>query len=323
MGMRISNKELKAFLAQLDGIIEVYKELHGGEEKRDWRTYEQRLALRIQAAAKNLAPLLKEAAIGVAHGRGNRHRLPPEQRALLVLLQRLFALSNRNMASMLAFFSALSGVSVSYKTVERAYSDEAVGLVLRNLFVLLLRKKGVRTAHASGDGTGYGLRVTENYRTNPAKRNTKHKAYRYAFALMDLDTGMYVAYGTGVRSEHKAFHVAMALLARTGVALDSVRLDKYYSSRRKLGAFEGTVRAYLIPKKNATIKGSLRWKRMLRDLLDEPFSYLEQYFLRNNSESGFSTDKRLCGWTVAQRREDRVETALFCTGVWHNLMRLG
>ncbi|HLD78837.1 MAG TPA: ISNCY family transposase, partial [archaeon] len=38
---------------------------------------------------------------------------------------------------------------------------------------------------------------------------------------------------------------------------------------------------------------------------------------------GFSADKRLCGWNVAQRRDDRVETALFCTGVWHNLMRLG
>ncbi len=54
----------------------------------------------------------------------------------------------------------------------------------------------------------------------------------------------------------------------------------------------------------------------------DTFSYIEQYYLRNNSESGFSEDKRWFGWTVVQKREDRIETALTCTGVWHNLLNL-
>ncbi|BBE42841.1 hypothetical protein [Conexivisphaera calida] len=51
-------------------------------------------------------------------------------------------------------FSLLSGVDVSYRTVERLYSDELVVMALRNLHVLLLRRKGVSKSDASGDGLG-------------------------------------------------------------------------------------------------------------------------------------------------------------------------
>jgi len=44
--------------------------------------------------------------------------------------------------------------------------------------------------------------------------------------------------------------------------------------------------------------------------------------LRNNSEAGFSADKRWFGWTVGQRREDRIDTAITCTNLWHNLLNL-
>ncbi len=43
-------------------------------------------------------------------------------------------------------------------------------------------------------------------------------------------------------------------------------------------------------------------------------TYLGQYYLRNNSESGFSADKRGFGWKVGQN--DRIGTALTCTGVY-------
>ncbi len=35
-----------------------------------------------------------------------------------------------------------------------------------------------------------------------------------------------------------------------------------------------------------------------------------------------SADKRWFGWKVGQIRNDRIGTALICTGVWHNLMNL-
>jgi transposase len=47
--------------------------------------------------------------------------------------------------------------------------------------------------------------------------------------------------------------------------------------------------------------------------------YLEEYHQRSNSEAGFAADKRTLGWNIAQRREDGIEGALFCAGLWHNL----
>ncbi|MCZ7392941.1 MAG: ISNCY family transposase, partial [Candidatus Methanoperedens sp.] len=67
---------------------------------------------------------------------------------------------------------------------------------------------------------------------------------------------------------------------------------------------------------------SWKWKDTMEEFIDNTIIYLGQYFLRNNSESGFSADKRCFGWTVGQKRDDRIETALFCTGVWHNLLNL-
>jgi transposase len=108
---------------------------------------------------------------------------------------------------------------------------------------------------------------------------------------MDIESHMYVGYGASVKSEKAAF-------AR------------------------GTV-VYVIPKSNATIKGSYAWKDMVWDLISYPFLFLGEYFRREHSESGFSADKRCDGWKIWLRRDDRIETATMCKGVWHNFLWLG
>ncbi|MBI5332101.1 MAG: hypothetical protein HZB65_00860 [Candidatus Aenigmarchaeota archaeon] len=77
------------------------------------------------------------------------------------------------MASMMALFSLLSGIDVSYKTVERLYSDPEVDMALHNLHILILKKKGINNVDASGDGTGYSLTVKKHYSTECAKRKDK------------------------------------------------------------------------------------------------------------------------------------------------------
>jgi transposase len=62
---------------------------------------------------------------------------------------------------------------------------------------------------------------------------------------------------------------------------------------------------------------------MLRRFLTGTFAYLREYFRRNNSESGFSSDKRKFGWMVRQRRDDRIDIAQFSNLLWHNLFLLG
>ena len=45
-------------------------------------------------------------------------------------------------ANMLVIFSMISGIDVSYKTIERLYSDDEVIIAIHNLHVLILKKKG-------------------------------------------------------------------------------------------------------------------------------------------------------------------------------------
>ena len=51
--------------------------------------------------------------------------------------------------------------------------------------------------------------------------------------------------------------------------------------------------------------------------------YFHEYYKRENSESGFSVDKRMTGWKIWQKRNDRIDTAVNCIAAIHNLFRMG
>lgn len=306
-----------------------YKRTHP-EKKRDWRTYEQRLTYRIKTAIRSIEPLVDEAVntIQIAREKGREPELTLKQKVLLLLIKELFDKSNRNMASMIDLFSLLSGIDVSYKTVERLYSDPGVDMALHNLHVLILRKKGVNDVDASGDGTGYSLSITKHYATEAQKQKDKVKEenldtkgrrmFVHSFKILDLKSWLYVAYGISFKSEKEAFDKASIMLQRIDMMLASIRLDKYYSSPSCLDSLKDT-KVYIIPKKNASVRGSLKWKNTMEEYVNNTLAYLEEYYKRENSESGFSQDKRWFGWKVEQRREDRIETAITCSNIWHNL----
>jgi transposase len=332
--MRVTQHMLDDRLKEYDGLVDIYKKAFAVKnEKRDWRTYEQRLALRIRTASTEIEPVIKEAyeAIELPKSmRGKPSSLPVTKKVLILMLKDIFRLSNRKMTNMLAMFSALTGIDISYKTVERAYSDPVARMVIHNAFVILTERKGIKSSDTSGDGTGYGLTVTRHYRNEREKELKSRKGKRkgkknellrkrrpfvYAFALMDLDTRMYIGYGTSIKSEKEAFDKAVAMAKSMGIAINSVRLDKYYSFKSIVKSFSRETKIYVIPKKNATIKGGAAWRRIICSFVFGPFGHLGQYFLRNNSESGFSADKKTSGWQVFQVREERIDTAIMCKGL--------
>jgi Transposase len=301
-------------------------------------------AERIRDAIKSLDPLIHEA-VSAIHiddsGPGRPSALTLEQKVKLLLIKQLVGKSNREFAYMLEIFSMISGIDISYKTVERLYSDELVMMALHNLHVLLLKKKGIMQSDATGDGTGYSLTVKKNYESyaqelkDKAKENRnegddnkgkqsakKRKAFAYSFRLMDLKTKMYMAFGSSMKSEKDAFDRAMMFLKTVDVKLKSIRLDKYYSESSYVSRFDKDTAVYIIPKKDATLNGSQKWKDTMREFVTDTYQYLKEYYKRENSEARFSADKKLFGWGIAQRREDRIDSALFCTGLWHNLFNL-
>jgi transposase len=339
--MKISTNEVRDVASIIDDIIEEYKE-NSPSMKRDWRTYEQRVAKRLRTAFNELRPLVQEAVLSITIITGERRGAKPiltlEQRVLALLLKHLIGKSNREMSLMLVVFSWLSGIDVSYKTIERLYSDPEVKLALHNLHMIMLRKKGIKNVHCGGDGSGYGLSIKKHYATEAQKQKEKIKtshgqnkdkakrnkaSFIYSFVLMDIHTRMYIAYGMSFKSEKEAFLSAIAMLKKMNITInvESLRLDRYYQQAyvEYLEKHLGKVTFYIIPKKNATVKGSQEWKQMLYRFVHDTRGFLKEYFQRNQSESGFSEDKKRTGWRLGQKRPDRVNTATILTGVWHNL----
>jgi len=327
----INQKQLDKALLELNHVVNEYKQKYSVKPERDWRTYEQRLARRMKKAAEEIEPIIEEAYSAIDTTRPDERGRPPKitvtKKVLILLLKDIFQLSNRKMSNLLMFFALLTGIDVSYKSIERAYSDELVRMTVHNMFVIMTKAKGIGNADVSGDGTGYGLTVTKHYRSEREKelsgKKCDRKAFVYAFALMDLGTRMYIGYGTSMRSEKEAFRAALGMANAMGIGIRSARLDKYYSYRSITKEFGNDTKLYVIPKKNATIKGSPAWKRVIKSFVTDVFNHLKEYYKRNNSESGFNADKGLCGRKIFQRREDRIGTALMCKGIWHNLMLIG
>lgn len=327
----LRTKDLREKIREIDAyLLEEYRKNHP-EKQRNWRTYEQQLAGRLKFAIRNLEPLIDEAVstLRVERGRGRSPGLSLKQRVILILVKELFDKSNRNMEAMLDLFCLLNGIEVSYKSIERLYSDPVVEIALHNLHVLILKRRGVLEVDGSGDGTGYSLTISKHYATEAQKLKEKikevgaqmKKAFVYSFKLLDLNTNLYVAFGLSFKSEKQAYDDAMAMFENLGLKLNSIRLDKYYSCQSYFERLVGTM-VFVLPKKNATIKGPWAWKRQMKEFVENTEAYLEEYYRRENSESQIGVDKRWFGWDVAQRRDDRIETAVTCANLWHNLFNM-
>jgi len=312
--MRISAKMAQDMIDVLEEIKEeIFPEDDASYPYAEWEQKREKVKQRL----RDLPVYVKQAVSLISferRGAGRKKKLDLEQRTMLFLFARMMNKSNRDVEDVLVMFEPLFGVTANYKYVERLYSDEQVKTVLHNLFILLLRDEGV-SGDFSGDGTGYSLTVTQHYRTNPKK---KGKRYLYVFRIIDVDTGLYVAFGYSNTSEMEAFHNAMKMLTNFGIKIDTLSLDKYFSSRKVLKLFGKETALYLIPKKNITNMG-LEWTRIVKKMIEDPYLFLKNYYLRNLSESGFSSDKRRFGGVIRQRREDRREMASFSIGLLHNI----
>ena len=329
----ITTKQIQSKIKCLDKLILEYKEGTSPKE-RDWQTYEEKLFARLKHAMQFFDNYITRAIGLIIHTNskkmGRPEKLDLEQKVRILLIQRLMGKSNREMSFMLLLFCYLNKIDISYKTVERIYDDHAVFMVLNNMHFLFLQEKKIDKINVCGDATGYVLSVKEHYASISTKikdkKSTKKKKVLFSFALMDIKTRLYVAYGTSFKSEKNAYNQAMLMLKEFNLDLESIRLDRYYSTQstvKKLSESFNNIKFYLIPKKNTTIKGCQNWKKMLKDFLENTTKYFTQYYQRSQSESGFSEDKRRFGWRIPQRIDKRIDTAYFGILTWHNLLWVG
>lgn len=312
--MRITRKVAEELTSVLDEVRE--EQFKGRKKQYPYAEWERQRAV-VKQRMRRLAEYIHQAveAIGATRKTNGRpQKLDIEKKVMLFLLTRLLSKSNRGMEDMLSLFSPLLCFNVSYKYVERLYADEEVQMALHNLFVLLVREEKPSGKFAS-DGTGYSLTVHRVYRSDPKKHG---RAYKYVSRILDIETNMYVGHGWSPVSEMRAFKQALMMLKELGVGIDSMALDRYYSSRKAMQMFDKDVSLFLIPKRNISRIG-IRWSGIFRRIMDDPVKFLEGYFMRNLTESAHSSDKRRWGGVVRQKREDRQDAALGSIAVLHNL----
>lgn len=325
--VRITAKAIRKRVKSLKELIKKYKKDHPKKD-RDYIVYEREFKKRLKKAIKNLDKLISESvhSIDIFYRNKDRHSLSLKKRIRLILVKELTEKGNRKTANMLELFSMLGGTDISYKTVERLYSDNLLELALFNLLVLSLKKRGIKEIDACGDATGYSLTITQHYSSYVKKlkekakeQNFEKKCFVYNFALMDLKNKMYICFGSSLKSEKEAFDKAMQMLQNVDVKIRSVRLDRYYSCPVYVNQFKDS-KVYIIPKKKVNLEHGAKWTETLGDFLLNTTEYLEEYFKRNNSEAGWASDKKMFGWKISQKRYDRMDMALFVRMIWHNLI---
>lgn len=325
--VKITTKAVRKQVKDLKRIIKKYKEDHPKKD-RNYVEYEREFKRRLKKAIRNLDDLIFESirGINVFYRNKDRHSLSLRKRMRLILVKELTEKGNRKIANTLELFSMLGGTDISYKTVERLYSDNFLELALFNLFILSLKKRGIKEIDACGDATGYSLTISKHYSSYVQKLKEKakeqpsmKKLFVYNFALMDLENKMYICFGSSLKSEKEAFDKAMQMLRFIDVKLKSVRLDRYYSCPAYVNQFRDS-KVYVIPKKTVKLEHGAKWTETLGNFLFNTTEYLEEYFKRNNSESGWASDKKMFGWKISQKRYDRMDRALFVRMVWHNLI---
>jgi len=141
---RLYEKDIHEKLIELEKIIlPMYRKESKeriAEQDIDYALYEREFRKRIKNAVKTLTVITNEATSGLFFYRekGARPVLKPNEKLRLILIHQLFGKSNRNMSYMLMLFSLMTGIDVSYKTVERLYSDPETEAALFNLLILLL-----------------------------------------------------------------------------------------------------------------------------------------------------------------------------------------
>jgi transposase len=324
---RLTNKQFRHFCKEFKELVKTYS-LENVETEIDWVRYERKHAQQLRYVARELNTLVKEAMeliVIKGSNMGRKPKLSLRQKIVALLLKSIFNKNNRPMAGLLSLFGAFIGVDIGYKTIERLYSNEFVRITLHNMFVLTVKRRCGKTIDVSGDGTGYSLTVTKHYRTEGSKEGSRD--FVYSFNIIDVNSQLYVGYGSGIVSEKEAFKNATKMLERvlkeTGIILQSARLDRYYSYQSTLEYFDNETVLYILPKSNTKINGPSRWRNIWRRLMKNPLLYLIEYYRRENSESGFSVDKRMFGWKIWQKRDERIDTAVTCIAVLHNLFRMG
>ncbi len=138
----LTNKRFRRFPSEFNQIVETYHNSYA-KKKVNWVEYEREYKDRIRYVSTELNNIVDEASSFIIINKSNRGRRPKltqQKKAVSLLIKSTVKQSNRKMSGPVSLFGALNGVDISYKTVERLYSDGIVRAIIHNVFILTIKK---------------------------------------------------------------------------------------------------------------------------------------------------------------------------------------
>jgi hypothetical protein len=144
----------------------------------------------VDKAERNLG--LNEAPDNVGPGRPKNR---PSDEAKVILMQQYFCASNRVAAGYALLFKEKLNLkkTFSYKTIERAYEDSEVTLVLEEVFRLTQEPVSQREHVFGPDGTGLSTSMKQNYE-NDRQSGKAHKGYEKMIVMVGCTYKLFSAF---------------------------------------------------------------------------------------------------------------------------------
>jgi len=309
-----------------------FKYVEKDDEEIDWRRYDK-----AQINEINDMLLMITEAVDVACRRlefeevkgPGRPPNSPGDLAKAILMQQYFGVSNRVAEGLVLLFKEKMGFTstFSYKTIERAYGDPKVTLLLRELFRMSQEPVKDKEHVFSPDGTGLPRSTKLNWENDKGKEYSQ-KGYEKMVAMIGYKYKLFSAVEITDHPHDHENPYFPSLLQQTLEAYDQVSTitaDPAYLSRDNctlITQADATPRIY--PKEEITLnsKGSSGWTEMLLNFIDDPQEWLREYHHRSIVETGFSTLKRDYPKPLRKRLDPRRKQEAFTRACGYNLKRL-
>jgi transposase len=332
--MRMDRKQRK-----LDELIKELKDrkfkyIPREEREIDWSKYDEAQLNEINDMLLMIRDIVEEAAarLGLKDVRfegPGRPPYPPEDLAKAVLMQQYFGVANRGAAGLVLLFKEKMWIkrAFSYKTIERAYEDPFVTLILNEVFRMTQEPLRKLERNLSADGTGLPTSMKQNW-----ERDREDEEKRVGYEKMVAMVGTtYKLISAAEFPDNPVAHDSPFLspllreTASSYPSVDLVCLDEAFLSRENCDLIE---RVGAVPrislKKETTLKrkGSWAWTEMLLEFMEDPQGWLRDYHLRSISETVFSVYKRDFCVPLRRRIPQRRKREAFSRVCDYNMKRL-
>jgi len=194
--MRMDRKQRK-----LDELIKELKDkefkyIPREEREIDWSSYDEAQLNEINDMLLMIRNTVNEAAtrLGIRGAKfegPGRPPHPPEDLAKAILIQQYFCVANRMTAGLVLLFKEKMGIkrAFSYKTIERAYDDPLVTLILNEVFKMTQEPVKELEKNFSSDGTGVPTSMKQNWERD-SDDEEKQAGYEKMVAMVGTTYGL-------------------------------------------------------------------------------------------------------------------------------------